>query len=790
MLRSYIKIAFRNFLRQKEFSLINISTLTLGFTCGILILLWVKDELNHDRFHENEEQLYRVLGYDSLSEGGSNVYSELTISLAPALAEEIPEIDNFTHVFKMPKILIKYEDRVFKEQGYFATQALFEMFSFSLLAGTAETIFRDKHSIAISERLAKKHFGENWQENNPIGQTLNLIDAETERTYKVTGVFADIPENSSLKFDYVLPMEDLISSQPWRAQWGFRSVDIFVQLHPKAIPSDVDAKIKDFMRGQPAAPDYELFLQQFERIYLYSNFKSGKRASGRIVYVRLFNFVAIFIILIASINFINLSTALSGKRVKEVGIRKAVGAGKSYLAGQFLFEALMLTCLAMILSLLLIQLLLPEFNNITGKSIVLPYQEPYFLLGILGITLFTGLLSGSYPAFLLSSFNPARVLKGAFQFNTKGGLLRKALVVFQFIIATILIITTGVVYKQVQYIQNKSLGLDKENVIFFNLDGNVFTHFEAFHTALMKQPGIQKITRTMDSPIDVLASGGAEWEGKTTEDNVSFQVMAVDYDFLETFKIKIMEGRDFSRDIATDSLNYIVNEEAVRQMGMDHPIEKRMAFWNGNGKIIGVVKNFHHRSMHQPIEPVIIMFSPENSGIGYLRSEPGKAMEALAGLQKIYKQYNPDIPLEYHFLSTSFEQQYKSEMLVAKLAGYFSIIAIIISGLGLLGLATLNAEQRTKEIGIRKIMGASIGGILLLLSKDFAKLIFIAFAFTIPLANFFLVEWLNNFAYRTELYWWLFAFPCMLIIIIAALASGGQSLKAARTNPVDSLRIE
>jgi ABC-type antimicrobial peptide transport system permease subunit len=532
-------------------------------------------------------------------------------------------------------------------------------------------------------------------------------------------------------------------------------------------------------------------LQPFKDIHLYNGFENGKQSGGGIIYVRMFSLVALFILLIACINFMNLSTARSSQRAKEVGVRKVIGANRQALVGQFVGESMLFALASMGVALLLIVLLLPYFNELTDKQIILPWASPYFLLTLLGITLFTGLVAGSYPAFFLSAFNSIQVLKGVFSRGTGAASLRKGLVVFQFVLSMSLIVATIVIYRQIGYMKDKDLGVQKENLLFFSGAPGILKHIDAYKEELLSKPGIASVaTSNQHLMWGVNTTTSVNWDGKAPGEVFSFQIVNTDYDFLQTAGIQLKEGRLFSKEFATDSLQYIINEEAARRMGMKDPLGQRLNLGDRDGNIIGVVKDFHTYSLHSRIMPVIVILRPRGTNLVYVRTKAGQAQQAVASLQQLHKQYVPDYPFEFNFLDEGFDKMYRGDIIISKLATYFAFITIFISCLGLFGLAAYTAEKRVKEVGIRKVLGASVPHIVALLSMDFLKLVLVANVITWPLAWWAMSNWLENFEYRTSIEWWVPALAGVAALLIALLTVSYQSIKAAIANPVKSLRSE
>ena len=645
-------------------------------------------------------------------------------------------------------------------------------------------------TIAISRKMAEDFFGD---AQKAIGQTVRY---ENRVDLKVSAVFENISLKSSRRFDFLTNWHFFLEENSWAKNWGNNGPSTLVMLKPNANAALVDKKLKKFLdnynKDQSAAFRIEMGIQRYEEMYLYSNFKNGIVSGGRIEYVRLFGVVAIFILLIACINFMNLTTAHSVKRAREIGIRKVVGAIRSSLRYQFIGEAILLSLFSIIISILLVALILPSFNSITEKKIQLPINDSVFWLSLAGLTLFTGILSGSYPAMFLSSLNPIKVLKGILKFSPGAAWFRKGLVVFQFTLSTILIIGTIVVSKQVEFVQSKNLGYDRENLVYIPLEGDLTSKYQLFKEQALKMPGIQHVTRMSQAPTQIEnGTGGVEWDGKDPNIKPMFTQAAVGYDFVKTLNVQILQGRDYSKDYATDSVGYILNEAALQKIGYKDPIGKPLTFWGKKGTIIGVVKDFHFNSFHEPINALVLR-SGETDGYGSIlvRTAAGKTKEALGNIEKLCKQLNPKFPFTYYFSDEEYQKLYKSELVVSKLANSFAFLAIFISCLGLLGLAMFTAEQRTKEIGIRKVLGASVSSLFTLMSREFLLLVSIALVIASPIAWWLMNNWLQNYVYRIPITWWMFIAAGGLAILIALATITFQATKAAIANPIKSLRTE
>jgi predicted permease len=776
----------RNIWRNKVFSFINVFGLALGLACSLLIILWVSDELRYDQFHARGAGLYQVMENQAWSGIEINSTQATPGTLAPALKAEIPEVELAAKVTWEQEDLLTVGDKANKEKGHYASPDFFRMFSFPLVQGNPATAIASPTAIVISQNLARKYFG---TEEAAMGKTIRVNNKDN---FLVTGIMRDVPENSSLKFDYVLPEEYFEKENQWLKEWGNNGIQTFALLRKGTSAEKVSAKIKRMVQQHDSTTtNIELFLHPYTDRYLYSNFENGVVDGGRIEYVHMFSLVAVFILVIACINFMNLATARSAKRAKEVGVRKVVGAGQRLLVGQFIGEAVLIALMAMGLAAGIVLSLLPTFNSLTEKKIALSLGDPAVGLTLLGLTVFTGLLSGSYPALFLSSLQPVRVLKGTLKFSSGAVLFRKGLVVFQFAMSILLIVGTVVVFRQVQYIKSKNLGLDRENLVYLPLEGDLRKSFEPFKQELLAAPGIKTVSMASGNAMAVGSSTiGVKWKGKDPNDKILFSQMAVGYDFLEAMGIELKEGRTFSKAFTTDTSNYIINEEAARRIGLNPIVGQDLNFWGKDGKIVGVMKNFHTQSLHAPIDPLIIRLRPQEAYMVLVRAEAGKTTQALSSLERVARKYNPAYPFEYDFADQEFERQYKSETVIGELAKYFAFLAIFISCLGLFGLSAFTAEQRTKEMGIRKVLGASVTSIVTLLSKDFLKLVALAFVIAAPLAWYAVNQWLRNFEYKVPVGWTTFALAGGLALLIALLTVSFQSIKAALTNPVKSLRSE
>jgi len=790
MFKNYVIIALRNLWRNKIFSFINILGLAFGITCSLLILLWVQDEYSVDAFHKNDAQLYAV--YErQFNDDKVDAGYYTPGPLGDELKKKIPEVV-YASTSRQSNDISTFElgDKILKEQGNFAGEDFFKMFSYQLLLGNAKTVLSSPSSIVISRKMAGDFFG---SPEDAMGKSIRY---ENEKNYIISGVFENLPANTSDKFDYLISWQSFLEDNDWAKQWDNNSPRTYIMLRADANAALVENKIKNFLKSynKYLGPhlNIELGLQRFGNMYLHSDFKTGYVDGGRIEYVQIFSIVAIIILLIACINFMNLTIARSIKRAKEIGVRKVTGAVRSSIIKQFMSEAMLFVFVAVIISLLLAVLVLPAFNSFTGKAIELPVRDKSFWFELVPLTFITGFVSGCYPALFLSSFNPIKVLKGSLKFSPRTGLFRKSLVVFQFILSVALIIGTIVISQQVKYIQTKDIGFNKENLIYIPLEGELAAKYEVFKDEALKSSWIEGVTRITSAPTQIGGNTwGVDWTGKDPDSRPLFTTAEVGYEFAKTMKLQLLKGRDFSNDFAADSVNYLVNETALEKIGYKDPIGKPLSLWGVKGQIIGVVKDFHFNSLHDPINPLIIKLGEHDDwGYALVRADAGKTKQALTSLETICKTLNPQFTFEYQFADEDYQSLYKSEQMIDKLADYFSFLAIFISCLGLLGLAIFTAEQRTKEIGIRKVVGASISNIVAMLSKDILKLVIISSLIASPVAWFIMSKWLQNYAYRINISWWIFLVAGLAAMFIALLTVSFHAIKAAIANPVKSLRTE
>lgn len=784
MLKNYLKTSLRNIIRYKGYSFINIFGLTVGLTSCIFIFLWVADELSYDRFHKNSDRAFRVLRNITFSDG--KIFTRLSQPepLAGVLREEVPEIEHTLRLSLNQRLLVRSGEKAFYENGFYGDSTIFKIFTFPIVQGDALNPLPDIKSVAISQRLAKKFFGN----EDPVGQTLRV---DQQYDFKISSVFADVPRNSELQFDYILPFEVWRKANSWSEKWANTGMQMMVSLKPGADQTVVNKKIEGIIKAHCDNCPSTAFLFPHTKVRLYSKFEDGKSVGGKIDYVVSFGMVAIVILLIACINFMNLATARAATRSREVGVRKVIGAQRTGLIIQFMGESLLLSFMALVLALGLVQLLLPYFNEMTDKSTGLHLTDPKLLIGFSVITLVTGLIAGSYPAFFLSSFKPASILKrDSSMFH--GGNLRKTLVVIQFVAAVVLIVGSMVVYNQVTFIKNTRLGFDKENIIMLDRFEGVAKNQETFKNELLQHPSIKKIGVAGHSPFNVQHNtNGFSWPGKPDGADISFKLLTCDQDFIPTLNINILEGRNFTNLNSQDTANFIINEQAMEVMGFttQNVIGSNLEMDDKKGKIIGLVGDFNNVNLRESIAPLIFEYAPQNTWRIFVKVE-GDLQDAIAYIRKTQAKYDPEYPFEYSILNDEFNKEYRTEEIVGKLSLSFTIIAILISCLGLFGLASFTAARRTKELGIRKVMGASVVNLIIMLCSDFTRLVAIGLIIGCPVAWYLAAEYLSGYAFHAELNVWIFVVTMVSVMSIAIVTVVYQSIRAAMTNPVNSLRNE
>jgi putative ABC transport system permease protein len=793
MLKNYFLIAWRNLRKNRIYSLINIGGLAVGMGLAILIGLWVYDELSYDKYHQNYDRIAQVMQHQTFNgEVG-------TQEANPAvLAEEIRTQygSDFTYVLQASwnfDHTLTHKDKMFFKAGSYFEPQVAEMLTLEMIHGSRDGL-KEMNSILLSESVARTYF----DDEDPRGKMMRI---DNEVDVKVTGVYKDLPHNSSFRnMQYILPWSLYLSQNKWvqdmEDKWDSNFTRTFAMIAPSANMEQVSAKIRDVKRNRIKEEDKKynptMFLHPMEKWHLYSEFKNGVNIGGRIDNVWLFAIIGAFVLILAFINFMNLSTARSEKRAKEVGIRKAIGSMRRQLVTQFFSESILIAVLALLFSLVLVTLALPTFNSVAEKEMNLPWLSPTFWLMAGAFSLLTGIMAGVYPALFLSSFDPVKTLKGTFRVGPSGSLPRKVLVVMQFTISITLIIGTMVVYKQISFAQNRPIGYSQDGMISVRLTEEIHKHFDAIANELKKEGAIIEIAESGSPTTEVWNSnGGFTWEGKDPDQAVDFPNNAVSHDYGKTIGWEIKEGRDFSRDFASDTAAFILNESAVKFIGLKDPVGT-VIHWNERPfTIIGVVKDLLVQSPYQPVRPSMFHLSMEPLNIVLMKMNPQvNVKDGLAKIESVFKRIDPGTPFSPGFVDEEYARKFGNEKRIGTLSTFFAILAVLISCLGLFGLASFVAEQRTKEIGIRKVLGASVANVWRMLSQDFIILVLISSALAIPIALYLITGWLDNFEYRTNIPWWIFALAIGGGIILTLLTVSFQAIKASLMKPVNSLRTE
>ena len=787
MLRNYFKIALRNILRHKAYSAINISGLAIGMASSILILLWVQNELSFDKFHTNANQIYRITADASGFKAAVN-----PAGMPAGLQAVMPEIKSTVRLSHISSALLDAGgDRKFEEKKIFYTDSTFlEVFSFPLLEGNRKTALLRHDGILLTASMAKKYFGN----HKALGQTLKKNNGDY---VTVTGVLADIPTNSHLQFDFIMPLTREANSDVRDNVYTSFNFYSYVLLDKSFVPTpssvarlnqQMNQVFKQHVKEDVLKAEFQL--QPLTAIHLDTPLQVDLPGHGNRQYVNIFFIVAIFILIVACINFMNLATARSARRAKEVGLRKVVGAVRGQIIRQFLGEALLISFFALLLAIALVWLSLPLFNHLANRDLSLRLWDGKLLLTLVSISIGTGLVAGSYPALFLSGFQPVKVLKGNLKSLSGNLLFRNGLVITQFVVSIVLLAGTIVVYQQLEFIRSRNMGFEKENLLYMPMKGEIWSKQKALRTQLEQNPLTSSYTIVSELPIDIMSGDGdVQWEGKDPRSQVIIPSLAVSESFIDVFHMKILRGRDFSPAFKADSNSYIINETAVRAMGftMNNALGKHLGWGDLKGTVIGVVKDFNFKPIHQVIEPLILHINSWG-GTVVVRARPGTTDATIHAMENITKGLNPAYPFSYNFLDQDLANLYKGEEQMGNIFKLFAFLAIFISGLGLYGLSAFMAQQRTKEIGVRKVLGASIFNIVYLLSTGFTRLILIAVVISVPLSFFAIHRWLESFAYHIEVGWTVFFFASMAALFLAWLTVSFETIKAAIINPASSLR--
>ncbi|HWB25626.1 MAG TPA: ABC transporter permease [Chitinophagaceae bacterium] len=800
MFKNYFKLAWRNLTKNLQCSFLNVVGLSTGLACVILIYLWVSDELHVNKFNKNDDRIYQVM---QPVQGGNGAQPNTPGLLADALAKQMPEVEYAASVIPATwfdnKGLFSFNNTHIRADAQFVSKEYFNIFPCHFIQGSGNELFGTKNNIAISTQLALKLFGTT---NNITGKTINWNQQDFDGTYTVAGVFEKFPPNSTIQFDAIFNYAQFFDTRSQLSRWDNNDPNTYVLLNSGANIDRFNQKIKHFIETKDSKSQETLFAQRFSDTYLHNHYENGIPSGGRIEYIKLFSIIAIFILLIACINFMNLSTAKSLKRVKETGIQKVMGATRGSLIIQYLSESLVMAFLSLLVAILIVALLLPLFAQITGKNLALHFT-PVFIISIISITILTGVIAGSYPALYLSGFKPALVLKGALKNSLNEIIIRKALVIFQFTVSVVLIVCVVIVYQQMQLIETGNIGYNREHVIYFDKGGKLSDNKEDYKPGAVYQDLQTLITQIKTVPGVVNAStfrhsivnrdGGTTdviWQGKPADDQASFTDIASGYSFIETLDIGMIKGRTYSTAFGPDNDKVIFNEAAIKAMGLTNPIGKTVKIWGAEKQIIGVTKDFNFQSLYKNIGPCFFDLSM-NARVSKIivRLQAGDEKATIAGIAKLYKAYTGET-LDYKFLDDDYHALYASEERVAALSKCFAAIAIIISCLGLFGLAAFTAQKRRKEIGIRKVIGASVTNITTMLSKDFLTLVGISLLIAFPVSWWLMSGWLQGFAYRISITPLVFLAAGVSVVLITLITVSYQSLKAAIANPVKSLRTE
>jgi putative ABC transport system permease protein len=789
MINNYLKIAFRNLFKNKLYSFINIGGLGLGMAVSFMLLLYVYNEFTFDKFYPNDDRIYSVLR-NQPADGEIQTSGSISSPVAGAMLNDLPEIEQAARTNWHDDHLFKYGEKSINLPMLSADPSILDIFSYEFVRGNKNTAFKELSSIVLTEKGARTIFGN----DDPMGKTVKI---DNSRSVTVTGVIKDLPPNSSRKFQALGSWAMLEADLPWMktgTNWGNFSLRTYVLVKKGANMQRLNAKLAGLIRKHnPEDKENKLILSQFSRGHLYGEFKNGVSVGGQIAYVRLFLVLAIGILLIACINFMNLSTARSENRAREVGVRKVVGASRFSLVWQFMGESLLMSFISFVVALLVMHVSIDFFNGMTHKSLSIPYNLSYFWIAGLGVTLITGIISGSYPALFLSSFRPVKVLKGINNAGKATLRPRQVLVTLQFVFATGLILSTILIYKQLNYIKNLPTGYNKDGLVELSLVGKIYDQFESFRNDAIASGAVTEASSTSNTiTTDGGSSWGITWPGQLPgEEKLPISQMVTTYHFTKTFDVKVLEGRDFDIGRPSDSTAIMLNESAVKLMRLKEPVGT-IVFWQGaNRTVVGVVKDFIWGRASEPIKPAIIGFMKGWAGTASLRLNKNMSVSAaLAKLETVYKKYNAEYPFDYKFVDELYDEKFSSEQLLGKLTNSFTVLAIVISCLGLFGLASFSAEQRRKEIGIRKVLGASVRNLWFNLSKEFIVLVTIGFVAGAAFSMYFMGQWLQSYTYRTAVSVWVFAATIFISLTVTLITVSWQAIKAAVTNPVRNLRSE
>jgi putative ABC transport system permease protein len=787
MFNNYFKTALRSLWKNKTYGFLNIFGLAIGIACAALIFLWVEDELNFNHHHKDLDRIGKIMENQTY-DGKTFTFGATPGVLAPAMQNEIPGVQHVARTDWGSRKLFALGEKAVFEQGLYMDSSFFKIFDFPFIKGNQQQPFSQLHSLVISEKMAEKFFD---NANNAFGKLLK-VDSKDE--YVVAGVFKDLPRNSTFRFDWAAPFKIYEDQNQWLSSWGNNGIQTFVKIAEHADLKQINQQLNGYIQSKDTSAIAKPFIFSIADWRLRSKFEEGKQVGGRIEYVRLFSIIAWIILVIACINFMNLATARSEQRAREVGVRKVMGAGKLSLVRQFLSESVLLSFISVILAVGIVYLSLSGFNKLVDKKLTLDLLKPVHLLSLVGIGLICGLVAGSYPSLYLSSFNPITVFKGLrIGGSTSAAIIRKGLVVTQFVISTVLIIGTIIIYQQIQYVKQRNIGYNKNDLVYMGLQGKMNEHFSTIRNDLLATGMIQNAAVGNSPGLSMNSnSGDPKWRGKDPGSQILITKEWVSPEYISTLGLTIKRGRDFNPVADNDSMNIIVNESFAKLLKKDDVIGE-LVETNGrpNYQIVGVVNDFVYNDMYAPPAPLILFCQPNSVNILFVRFKPGVDTKiALTKVESVLKTHNPGYPFEYKFLDEEFDKTFKTETLIGWLSRIFAFLAILISCLGLFGLAAYTAERRTKEIGIRKVLGASVAGITALLSKDFLKLVGVSLLIAFPVAWYFMNKWLQDFAYRIDINAMVFIAAGIMAILIATFTISFQAIKAAIANPVKSLKTE
>ncbi|WP_422358780.1 ABC transporter permease [Reichenbachiella sp.] len=788
MLKNFIKITLRNLLKNKLYSAINILGLSVGIVCSILIWLWVADELSFDKFIPKYKNLHQVWVHATF-DNKINTWQSIPLPTYEAMKTAHSSVVNSVVTGWGGERLLTVDDTRLLKQGYYVSEEFLEMFEYPLVSGDPAVVLDDPHSIVISQSLAQTLF----KNEDPLGKVIRFED---QVNLKVTGILKDVPDNSSFEFEFLVPWKQREMLSEWvvrnKTNWGNYSFQVFVELNDEKSQGAVDEAIATMLadNGEDDMPR-TLFLHPLEKWRLHSNFINGEIKEGRNDHVKLFSVIAIFILIIACINFMNLTTARSERRAREVGIRKSLGSTKKYLILQFIGESLIISVISFLLAILMTELVLPAYNNLVDKSLFIDYTSLEFWQIGLGIVFLTGVLSGSYPAFYLSSFRPAETLKGTIKIGKGATSPRKVLVVMQFGFSILLLVSTVVIFRQIELVKDRDLGYDQSNLISVDYSDELAENYDVLKNQLLQSGAVEAVTRSNSRITSINSNNFLSWPGKPENLKVIFTTISTEYDYTKTMGIKVLHGRDFSKEFVTDTSAIVINKAALDLMGLEDPIGTTLDLWGDKRQLIGVVDNVIMGSPYKEVKPMFMIVNPDWINAITVRLKNNNNLNGnLKTVEAMFDRYNPAYPFDYQFADVEFQRKFDTINMIQNLATIFSLLAIFITGLGLFGLASFTAEQRTKEIGIRKVLGASITGLIALMSKDFSKLVLVGFVLSAPITWYLLDQYLDRYPIRVDVQWWIFPAIGLIALIFSLLIVGNQALRVARSNPARSLRDE